>query len=196
MSFRSPWQSPAYVALIAGTRRMLRLWPRAEERFIGALVAAQNRRVHAHMRRRPARTILLILPRCVHRTDCRHDVREGLAGCRDCRTCQLGAMARLCDRHGVTALVAFRSHVAFAMARERRPDLIIATACHDRLVKALRSVPEYPALLAPLAGMERMCVNAGIDLAWFERQLAAVTGTRSAPAAAPAPPLDRVAARS
>ena len=60
--------------------------------------------------------------------------------------------------------MAFRSHIAFEMARTRRPDVIVATACHDRLIKALRNVPDIPALLAPLAGMEKPCRNAGIDL--------------------------------
>ena len=196
MSYRSPWQSRAFVAMVAATRRLLRPWPRREARFVQGLVARQNRRVLGHLSGRPARSILLILPRCVKRTDCNHDVREGLAACRDCQRCQLGDLARLCERSGVSALVAFRSHIAFAMARERSPDLIIATACHDRLVKALRSVPEYPALLSPLTGMERMCVNAGVDLVWFERQLAAVTGARPAAATVPAPAFGRASAGS
>ena len=186
MTYRSPWQSRTYVAAVAAARRLLRRWPRLEQRLIEALVRAQNRRVHRHLRGRPARRVLLILPRCVKRKGCRADVQADLALCRDCGECQLGGIARLCERHGVQALVAFRSHIAFAMARRERPDLIVATACHDRLVKALRSVPEYPALLAPLTGMEKMCVNAGIDLAWFAAQLEAVAPLAE-PAAAPAP---------
>ena len=90
------------------------------------------------------------------------------------------------------ALVAFRSQIAFEMARTIKPDVIIASACHDRMVKALRSVPDVPALLTPLAGMERMCVNATLDLSWLDRQVAAVAAGRPAPlagaaATAPAP---------
>ncbi len=48
------------------------------------------------------------------------------------------------------------------------------------MIKALRSVPEYPALLAPLAGMDRMCVNATIDLDWLDAQLRRVTRGRAA----------------
>ncbi len=100
------------------------------------------------------------------------------------------------------ALVAFRSHIAFQMAREHEPDLIIATACHDRLVKALRSVPEYPALLAPLPSMEKMCVNANVDLAWLENQLAlvcdsaAVLKVKTAVPPAPIRPSSNVAENS
>jgi len=84
-------------------------------------------------------------------------------------------MAVVCDRHGLPALVAFRSHIAFDLAREHKPDLIIATACHDRMIKALRNVPEVPSLLAPLAGMDRMCINATVDLDWLNEQLTTVT---------------------
>ena len=35
-----------------------------------------------------------------------------------------------------------------------------------------------PALLAPLPGMERMCVNATLDLPWLEQQVASVASGR------------------
>jgi hypothetical protein len=60
------------------------------------------------------------------------------------------------------------------------------------MVKAWRSVPDVPALLAPLAGMERMCVNATLDLPWLERQVAAVAAGRATPAV---PAEDDAAAR-
>lgn len=171
MSYRSAWQSRFFVHAVALVRLLLRLFGDREHRFIERLTRSENRRVRDYLARRPARTVLLILPRCVRRKGCCPDAQVDLARSRDCHLCPLGDMARLCERYGVRALVAFRSHIAFAMARRERPDLILATACHDRLVKARRSVPEFPALLTPLAGMEKMCVNASIDLVWFERQL-------------------------
>jgi hypothetical protein len=71
-------------------------------------------------------------------------------------------------------LVAFRSHHAFAIARRERPDLILAFACHDRLIKALRSVPEIPAILRPLTDFERPCGGARFDVGWLRGQLARV----------------------
>jgi len=175
MTYHSAWQIPLFLYAIAMARLLLRPWSDRENRFIEKLTRYENRRVRDHLARHPARTVLLILPRCVRRKGCCPDAQVDLARSRDCQACPLGDMARLCERYGVRALVAFRSHIAYAMARRERPDLILATACHDRLIKARRSVPEFPALLTPLAGMEKMCVNAGIDLMWFERQLRATT---------------------
>ena len=175
MTYRSAWQFPLFVYAIALARLLLRPWGDRENRFIDKLTRHENRRVRDHLARHPARTVLLILPRCVRRKGCCPDAQVDLARSRDCHACPLGDMARPCERYGVRALVAFRSHIAYAMARRERPDLILATACHDRLIKARRSVPEFPALLTPLAGMEKMCVNAGVDLMWFERQLRAAS---------------------
>ena len=185
MNFTSPWQSRSYVKAVEFARVILRPFGRAENRFIEMLGRWQNRRVARHLDGSPARKILLIMPRCVKKTGCRADVQHGLEECLTCLGCPLGDVALICDRHQVEALVAFRSHIAFEMARVHRPDVIIAAACHDRMVKAWRSVPEIPALLAPLSGMERMCVNASIDLHWLEQQVAAVTaGALPAPDAA------------
>jgi hypothetical protein len=189
LSYRSPWASPLFRASVAARRRLLRWLGRPEEPWIRRLVATQNARVHRHLQRRPPRSVLLILPRCVKRPDCPIDVRGDLSICATCDRCPLGEVARLTAGRGVRALVAFRSHHAFAMARRERPDLIVAAACEDRLIKALAHVPDVPALLSPLTGMDRRCVGADFDLAWVARQLALAP-----PPARPAAPLVPAAA--
>lgn len=169
--FRSPWQRGLFVQMVEAVRRLLRPWPRLENRFIDRLVTGQNRRVHAYLGGRPPGTVLLIMPRCVKKTGCHAPVQETLEPCLACMECPLGDVAQLCGERGIRALVAFRSHIAFALARRERPDLIIASACRDRMVKALRSTPEFPALLSPLTGMRKMCLDARIDLDWIAAQL-------------------------
>lgn len=182
MSFSSPWRRSWYVGLVTMLRAVLRPFGRAEQALIAWLAVRQNRRVARHLAGSPARSVLLIMPRCVKKSGCRVDVQHGLDECLSCLQCPLGDVALICQRHDVQALVAFRSHIAFEMARTHKPDVIIASACHDRMVKAWRSVPDVPALLAPLAGMERMCVNATLDLPWLERQVAVVAAGRATPA--------------
>ena len=174
MIFSSPWRHAFYRRAVTLIRLLLRPFGHLENRFLAKRAQRQNRRVREHLRQNPPRRALLIMPRCVKKAGCHADVRVGLQECLACMACPLGEVAQLCQRYGVEALVAFRSHTAFEMARQKKPDVIIATACHDRIIKALRSVPEYPALLAPLQSLEKPCVNAGVDLAWLERQLAAV----------------------
>ena len=181
MKFSSPWQSWAFVKSVAIGRWALRPFGNMEQKYIDRLTDAQNRRVHKYLADSQISTVLLIMPRCVKLVGCRADVQNSLSQCRECRLCPLGDVARLCARFEIKALVAFRSHIAFEMARKHKPHLIIATACHDRLVKALRSMPEYPALLAPLTGMQKQCVNAGVDLGWLEGQLVGLTHQGSAP---------------
>ncbi len=178
MKFRSPWQWLFFPKIIRAIRKILQPWGNLENRFIEALTRNQNQRVIQHLQKSPAEKLLLILPRCLKQTGCKADVQNGLEECLQCRRCPLGQVAILCHKFQITALVAFRSHIAFEMARTRNPDLIIATACHDRLIKALRAVPDVPALLAPLPPMERMCLNSGVNLPWLEEQLILVCQTK------------------
>ncbi len=177
MKYVSPWQWSPYRGAVACIRALLGAVGVSETGFIRRLVDDNNRRVTRHLTRRGAGTVLLILPRCVKRKCCKLDPAGSLTGCIDCHDCALGDLARIAAAHEVRALVAFRSHIAYEMTRHEQPDLIIATACEDRLVKALRSVPEIPAMLAPLTDMERMCVEATFEPAWFEEQIASAVGS-------------------
>ena len=174
MTWRSPWNDPAWVRSVAAARGSLRVQTGSDHDLVRVLVEEQNARVETWVSNRtlPCRDVLLILPRCVKRKCCTVGADGALAACLDCRRCALGELARLADGSGVRAIVAFRSHLAYAAARRDRPDLIIATACEDRLIKAMASVPDIPAYLTPLTGMERMCVNAVTDVAWIGARLA------------------------
>jgi len=174
MAFDSPWRRWWHNKSVAAARLILIPFGRLEQRFIEKLARDQNQRVRRHLATSPPKKVLLIMPRCVKKSGCRADVQTSLDQCLTCMECPLGDVATLCRDHQVRALVAFRSHIAFDMARREKPDLILASACHDRMVKAWRSVPEVPALLTPLAGMEKMCVNATLDLPWLKSELAKV----------------------
>ena len=175
MTWHSPWSNPHWVCTIAAARGWLRAATGSDHDLVHTLVSDQNSRVEAWLStlEHPCRDVLLILPRCVKRRCCNVGPDGSLDGCRSCEACALGELARLAEHHGIRAIVAFRSHIAYAAARRDRPNLIIATACEDRLVKAMASVPDIPAFLAPLTGMERMCVNAELDIAWIGARLAA-----------------------
>ncbi|MBK7702355.1 MAG: DUF116 domain-containing protein [bacterium] len=128
-AYRSPWRHRAFVLAVTAVRSLLARAGRSDEALIRRLVTDNNRRVARHLAAHGAATVLLILPRCVKRSCCKIDNGGSLSTCLGCDRCDLGELARIADHHRVEALVAFRSQVAFALARERRPDLIIATAC-------------------------------------------------------------------
>jgi len=173
MSWSSPWQNPEWLRATAMARGDLLNRTGADHGLIEQLVETNNRRVAAWLGDRPTSNlrVMMILPRCVRRNCCRPGPGGDLAQSLGCRNCQLGELARAAESRNIRAFVAYRSHLAYAAARQECPDLIIATACEDRLFKALSSVPDIPALLSPLTGMERMCVGAGFDIGWFEQML-------------------------
>ena len=186
LRWRSRWRFGWYVRAVQSVRLLLRRFGSLETRFIRGLVARHNRRVLAWLRNHPPRSVLLILPRCAKRRGCRIDPGGDMTKCRECGECILGIMARLTESYGVRSLVAFRSHIAFEMARRERPDLILATACDDRIIKALRSVPENAAMLTPLNKPGNRCVDCSFDVSWFDRYLRIATGRTPKPAPAEA----------
>lgn len=182
MTWTSPWLESGWVRGVAVARGQQRAATGDDRSLIARLVADQNARVETWLEGRdtPCRDVMIILPRCVKRSCCRVGVDGSLEECRACEECDLGKVARLAHRLGVRPLVAFRSHLAFAAARRDRPEVIVAAACEDRLIKALVSVPEVPALLSPLTGMERMCVGADFDLEWVRSMLVRISREENA----------------
>lgn len=178
MIWRSPWQDPRWRVAVAVARGDLRNRTGSDHELIDRLVRDHNDRVLDWLaaRGRPCTNVLLILPRCVRRRCCRPGPGGDLAHSLGCRECALGSLARTAADLGIRAMVAFRSHLAYRAARRERPELIVATACEDRLVKALCGVADIPSLLTPLTGMERMCVGADFDVSWTERALGAACG--------------------
>lgn len=174
-TYKSLWQHKTVGNFVQVLRWLVRPFGNSENRFIEYVVECHNGRVRKFLNGNRPEKVLLIMPRCVQKVGCRSQVQESLDECLVCGRCPLGDVAAVCDQHGLPALVAFRSHIAFDLARTQDPSLIVATACHDRLIKALRNVPEVPSLLAPLAGMDRMCINATVDVAWLDEQLAAIS---------------------
>ena len=62
MNFLSPWRSRIFVVLVAGVRRLLRPFGRAEDAFIEQLVAVQSQGDGHSLRERFARGELSQLP--------------------------------------------------------------------------------------------------------------------------------------
>ena len=57
-----------------------------------------------------------------------------------------------------------RSHKAYREARDYRPDLIVAVACADRLLKGLTKLPQVPCYVIPLELPHGMCVDTGFNV--------------------------------
>jgi hypothetical protein len=53
--------------------------------------------------------------------------------------------------------------LAYNEARKYSPDIVVAVACTDRLVKGLTRLPEVPSYAIPLDLPHGMCINTTFD---------------------------------
>lgn len=167
-------RGPAYLASRAAQVRFDGLVVRAfrplaralgrEDAWILSFCAWNNRRVRDCFAGRKARRPLLLLPHCIQLSRCKADIFADLANCYSCGLCAVEDLLKgtLEQRWDVT--IHNRSAKAYRAARAFRPDLIVAVACTDRLLKGITRLSEVPAYVLPLSLDHGWCVDTSFDV--------------------------------
>ncbi len=179
---------------MAGDRHLLRTLLRLA-RLVGdktdpilrSFVQANNAAVRALYRRRKPDNVMVLLPHCVIWTRCPKKVVKDLARCTDCDLCQMEEILGLSDRASLPVGIAIRSAEAYSQARGMGPDLTLAVACDDRLVKGITRVPELPAFGLPLHLPREACHDNLVDLGGLREAVAYFVGAQPRPARAGVP---------
>ncbi|MFQ5670317.1 MAG: DUF116 domain-containing protein [Acidobacteriota bacterium] len=157
-------------------------------------VRANNAAVRSLYRRRKPENILILLPHCVVYSRCPKKVVKDLSRCTDCDLCQMEGILGLSDRSRLPTGIAVRSAEAYSQARALGPDLTLAVACDDRLVKGITRVPELPAFALPLHLPEESCHDNLVDMGGLREAMSYFLGparmagqVQAAPARPPVP---------
>jgi hypothetical protein len=135
-----------------------------EDAWVLSFCAWNNRRVAEAFRARKARRALVLLPHCIQMARCKAEVQTDLGKCYECGLCGVGELLPLRLQGGWETRLTNRSHKAYLEAREYRPDLIVAVACGDRLLKGLTRLPEVPSYVIPLELPHGMCVDTAFSV--------------------------------
>jgi hypothetical protein len=137
---------------------------KAEDAWILSFCAWNNHRVRQLFQQRKAERALVLLPHCIQLARCKADVLADLGKCYECGLCSVGELLPLQLERGWESRITNRSHKAYLEARDYRPDLIVAVACADRLLKGLTRLPEVPSYVIPLELPHGMCVDTGFSV--------------------------------
>jgi hypothetical protein len=168
--------------------------------ILRSFVQANNAAVRALYRRRKPEKVMVLLPHCVVWTRCPKKVVKDLASCTECDLCQMEEVLGIADRTSLPVGIAIRSAEAYSQARGMGPDLTLAVACDDRLVKGISRVPELPAFGLPLHLPKESCHDNLVDLSGLHAAMAYFLGPERmagrAPAREPGWSLPRQAAAS
>jgi hypothetical protein len=136
---------------------------RLEDRWLLSFCAWNNLKVSRAFKAKKATKALVLLPHCIQATRCKLSIREDIQSCQKCGKCRVADLAIATKQHNWNVCISPRSHLAYKEVRKYNPDLIIAVACPDRLVKGLLRVPEIPSYTIPLELPHGMCVDTTFD---------------------------------
>jgi hypothetical protein len=152
-----------------------------EGRWLQSFCAWNNRRVSHAFSAKKAQRVVVLLPHCVQTTGCGAPVVENIQSCFRCGKCVVGGAARTALECSWDIRLSPRSRAAYSEARKSRPDMVIAVACPDRLVKGLIRLPEIPSYVIPLDLPHGMCVDTTFDFQRLAQVMGAFADTRHAP---------------
>ena len=88
--------------------------------------------------------ILILLPHCLQRTDCRIRLNYSVDVCERCGRCPIAGLLSLRDKYGVKLVIATGGTIARRIVVDMRPQLIIAVACERDLTSGIRDTHPLP----------------------------------------------------
>lgn len=88
--------------------------------------------------------ILLLLPHCLQKDDCKIRITNDIISCEQCGGCDIAKLKDLVSDPRVVAAVATGGSLARKLIKDHRPDVIVAVACHRDLVDGVRDAWHFP----------------------------------------------------
>jgi len=178
LSLSKRWSTVRWDGYLLRVLRPLFRLLKLEERWLLSFCAWNNQRVSRAFRTKRANKAIVLLPRCVQLSKCKASVVENIQSCFRCGKCVVEDAAQAALKYNWDVKIASRSHLAYLEARKSQPDIIIAIACSDRLVKGLLKLPEIPSYTIPLELPRGMCVDATFDFQYLSQAMSALAEPR------------------
>lgn len=91
-----------------------------------------------------SKKILLLLPHCLQKSDCKIRITDNIIDCEECGACDMSKLKSLMNKYQVRAAVASGGSLARKLIIDTAPDVIIAVACHRDLTEGVRDSWRYP----------------------------------------------------
>jgi hypothetical protein len=91
-----------------------------------------------------SKNILLLLPHCLQKSECKIRITNDIIECAECGACDIAKVKGIMSKYDVRAAVATGGSLARKLIQDSRPDVIIAVACHRDLTDGLRDSWRFP----------------------------------------------------
>lgn len=112
--------------------------------------------------------ILVLLPHCLQKADCPIRITSDIVNCEECGGCDIAQIKRMITDQQVFAAVATGGSLARKLITDRRPDVIVAVACHRDLVDGVRDAWMFPTYAVLNERPNGPCFETRVSLASIE----------------------------
>ncbi|MDD4308804.1 MAG: DUF116 domain-containing protein [Candidatus Cloacimonetes bacterium] len=91
-----------------------------------------------------SKNILLLLPHCLQKSECKIRITNDIIECKECGACDVAKVKGIMNKYNVHAAVASGGSLARKLILDSKPDVIVAVACHRDLTEGVRDSWRYP----------------------------------------------------
>jgi uncharacterized protein len=114
--------------------------------------------------------VLLLLPRCIQRSECVQNISKDIRNCKGCGRCPIKDIVEIVDEYGVLAFVAPGGRAALARVLEEQVRAVVAVACELELRQGILASPK-PVIGVVNKRPQGPCHNTNVDLAEIRRAI-------------------------
>jgi hypothetical protein len=134
-----------------------------KERLQSSLIDVNNSLVR-RSKGSPAKRLLLLLPQCLQRSECKIRITYNVYNCEECGKCEIKDFTQIAKDLGLDLFIATGGTIARRIVVDTRPEAIVAVACERDLSSGI--IDTYP---LPILGIvnERPfgpCFNTRVDI--------------------------------
>lgn len=159
------------IKLVSPARRFARLFGSSRDRMAHSAVVVSNAVTRAANRKATRRgPVLVLLPRCVQRPECKQPLVNDVDSCRRCGECPVAGILELRDEYGdVVMAVLTGGSVVPGVVRHFDPRAVIGVACERELISGIYVVGDRPVLGVANQRPEGPCRGTTLDVAELRR---------------------------
>lgn len=110
------------------------------------------------------RTLLLMLPHCIQRSECKIRITFDVNNCERCGECAISEFISVANKHNLKLSVATGGGIARRTVDNVKPDAVVAVACERDLISGIRDIYPVPTLGILNERPFGPCFNTRVDI--------------------------------
>lgn len=112
----------------------------------------------------PVKTLLLLLPHCIQRSECKIRITFDVNNCERCGKCAVAELINVAEKNGIELSVATGGGIARRTVDKVRPDAVVAVACERDLISGIKDIYPVPTMGVLNERPFGPCFNTRVDI--------------------------------